>query len=459
MKQILDDTDAARQRVVDQNITSLRYYLNENDITLRNNGISKINKKGKNEALRSADNRISNNFHELIVDQEASYLTSNRPQIDVDDNDNINKQVDEVLGDDLTLTLNKLVVDASNAGAGWVHYWVDSKNKKFNYAIVPPEQVTPIYDESLVNGMIAVRRTYRQRDDDGTLYDIHEYWDDKTCTFFKCKSSNATYQSLTIYNKINYVDNTTQTTTDNSNVYEHNLGRIPFIKFAKNLHEHPEISKYKGLIDAYDSIYNGYLNDLDDIQEVVFVLKNFGGQDLASFKKDLKETKALKFEDDGGVDTLSIEIPREARDDMLDITRSSIFLMAKSVDPSKVVLSNATATAIKQLQSQLEEKANLTQQYFQKGLNELIRAILKFLNIPNYDDAKISQTWTRATVQNTLEQAQALNQVAQFSSDETIAKANPFVSDWKEELAARKKQLVDDGYSNDNALDLGNNNE
>ncbi|WP_252898282.1 phage portal protein [Apilactobacillus ozensis] len=144
---------------------------------------------------------------------------------------------------------------------------------------------------------------------------------------------------------------------------------------------------------------------------------------------------------------------------MLDITRSSIFLMAKSVDPSKVVLSNATATAIKQLQSQLEEKANLTQQYFQKGLNELIRAILKFLNIPNYDDAKISQTWTRATVQNTLEQAQALNQVAQFSSDETIAKANPFVSDWKEELAARKKQLVDDGYSNDNALKLGNDDE
>ncbi|MCL0319420.1 phage portal protein, partial [Apilactobacillus xinyiensis] len=287
MRKVLNDTDGSRQRVIEQNNTSLRYYLNENDITLRNNGISKINKKGKKEALRSADNRISNNFHELIVDQEASYLTSNRPQFDVNNDDELNKQVDEVLGDDLTLMLNKLVVDASNAGAGWVHYWVNKGN--FNYAIVPPEQITPIYDESLVNGLIAVRRTYTQRDADGILYDIHEYWDDEKCTFFKCKSSNATYKTLEIYNKINYIDNTTNETTDNSNVYKHGLGRIPFIKFAKNLHEQPELSKYKGLIDAYDSIYNGYLNDLDDIQEVVFVLKNFGGEDLASFKKDLKE--------------------------------------------------------------------------------------------------------------------------------------------------------------------------
>ena len=30
----------------------------------------------------------------------------------------------------------------------------------------------------------------------------------------------------------------------------------------------PDLFKYKGLIDAYDHIYNGFLNDVSDVQQV-----------------------------------------------------------------------------------------------------------------------------------------------------------------------------------------------
>ncbi|MCL0330601.1 phage portal protein [Apilactobacillus xinyiensis] len=454
MKQVLENTDSDRISRISKIEESINYYKNQNDITRRNNGESVIKKDGKNELLRSADNRISNNFHKIIVDQEASYLTTKRPQIDVDDNDDLNQKVDKILGDYLPLTLNQLVINACNAGAAWIHYWTNDKG--FDYSVVDSSQITPIYDKGLKNHIVAIRRSYRQLDtDSGKYVDIHEYWDDKTCTSFK--SNGSLYTGLETNDVFDLIDNSTNEVVGNTNVYEHGLGRIPFIKFAKNVYEQRSLDDYKGLIDAYDSVYNGYLNDLDDIQQVILVLKNYGDTSLSELKEQLKKYSAVKFESDeagSGLDTLNIEIPREARDDMLEITRSEIFLKSKSVDPSKTMISNATATAIKQLQSQLEEKASLTEQYFSRGLAELVRAILQYLNVPNYLDIKVAQKWTRNTVTNVLEQAQALAQVASFTSKETIAKNNPFVEDYQAELESLKDDSINsDGYGNQSQID------
>ncbi|KAL3950666.1 phage portal protein [Lactobacillus hilgardii] len=464
MQDLLKATDKRRNRFNHQFQRSLRYYKNENDITNRNNGESKLNEHGKDDILRSADNRVSHNFHELLVDQEAGYLTTVPPDIDVQD-DSLNDKITDTLGDEFKLRLNQLVVDAANAGVGWLHYWIDDDNQ-FRYGIVPPSQITPIYSSDLNRKLLAVRRTYQQLNPKtGKQFSIHEYWTDKDCTVFKSERPNYTDLEL-CEDWFSIYDVSSGAETGTSSKLNHGLGKIPFIPFSKNKYELPDLKKYKGLIDVYDNVYNGFVNDVDDIQQVILILTNYGGESLEEFKKTLKEAHAIKVNnvggtDKSGVDKLTIDIPVEARNTLLESTKADIFTYGEGIDPADFKNdSNASGTAIKMLYSTLELKAGTTESYFTDSLNMLIRAIMKWMGVSDADSRSINQTWHRNQVQNDLEKAQTVSQVAQYSSEEAIAKANPIVDDWQQELQDRQDDIVKrDGYNNPDALNSLNGGE
>ena len=51
---------------------------------------------------------------------------------------------------------------------------------------------------------------------------------------------------------------------------------MPFIFFSNNDEGTSDLNDIKELIDSYDKIYSGFVNDLEDIQEIIFVLTNYG---------------------------------------------------------------------------------------------------------------------------------------------------------------------------------------
>lgn len=442
---------------------SVNYYENKTDITTRNNGKPELNKEGKKDPLRSADNRIPSNFYQLLVDQEAGYVATVFPDIDVG-KDSDNKKIIDVLGDDRALTLNALLVDSSNAGRAWLHYWID-EDGNFRYGIIQPDQITPVYATTLDNKLLGVLRSYKQLDpDSGKYFTVHEYWTDKEAQFFKTSTTNS--EVIEPYNIITSYDLSAGYETGQSNTLKHNFGRVPFIEFPKNKYRLPELNKYKGLIDAYDDIYNGFINDLDDVQTVILVLTNYGGASLKDFMNDLKEYKSIKINNAGngdksGVDKLQIDIPVEARDDALKITRNNIFLFGQGIDPANFESSNASGVAIKMLYSHLELKAAKTQTYFEHAINELVRAIMRYLNFSDADKRHISQHWTRTKVEDSLTKAQIVSTVANYSSKEAVAKANPIVDDWQQELKdLAKDRQENDPYAEDlNGTGVQNNNE
>lgn len=461
MKGLLRRTDTRRNEFNNLFDISKRYYFNENDITNRNNGESKLNDTGKDEPLRQADNRVSSNYHQLLVDQEAGYVATVPPAIDVED-DSLNGQIKDVLGDNFNLRLNQMVVDAANAGVAWLHYWIDDDNQ-FRYGIVPPNQVVPIYSSDLDRKLLALRRTYKELNSDtGKYFKVHEYWTDKDVTVFKSEATD--YSDLELYqDRFTIYDIATGDEMGKGAVLPHSMGRIPFIAFPKNKYQRPDLLKYKGLIDIYDKVYNGFVNDVDDIQQVILVLTNYGGTDLSEFMRTLKEDHAIKMDNGGpgdksGVDKLTIDIPVEARNSLLETTKADIFVHAQGINPVDFKeIGNASGTAIKALYGHLELKASNTESYFRDALTELVRAVLRWLKAPDADGRKITQTWTRTAIQNDLEQAQIVSQLAQYSSDEAVAKANPIVEDYQQELKDREDDIVKhDGYDNPGALgDLG----
>lgn len=426
-----DGLDAVRLKKAE---VALRYYLGDNDIMYRKP------KDKCEEPLRNADNRIAFNFHSLLVDQKASYMFTAPPLFDAKD-DTLNEIIAATLGDGYAKKCKDLCVDASNAGVGWLHYWIDEK-KGFCYGVIPSMQVRPVYSLRLEKELEAVLRTYRMVDDNGDEWQIYEIWNDKECQAYRKRAEM--FQPFDMFSYVN-LDGLAEPT----NSFRHDFGTVPFIPFPNNNVCAGDLDKIKNLIDSYDKTYSGFVDDLEDIQQVVFVLTNYGGADLKQFLSDLKYYKTIQVEsagsdDKSGVSTLTIDIPVEARDKLLDITRKAIFDMGQGIDPQQQGFDNTSGEAMKFLYSLLELKAGMMETEFRDGFGELVRAIGRYYG---KEPEQIVQTWTRTSIRNDAELVDMCQKSIGVISTKTILKNHPFVEnteDEEKELAAEKEKAAND---------------
>lgn len=410
-----------------------RYYKNENDIL-------RFGIRGQESGpMRNADNRIPRNFHGLLVNQKASYMFTAPPLFDIG-NESANKRIAELLGDSFSKICKDLCVNASNHECAWLHYWIGDEGE-FKYAVVDSEQIIPVYCSDLDKALIAVLRTYKDIDfATGKEITIWEYWDRERCYSYYRKSSTVSTTGLAEYRTFHGVPD--DCTAEDSNVFVHGLGRIPFIPFYNNNIRTNDLVNVKPLIDAYDKVFSGFLNDLEDIQEVIFILTNYGGADKKEFIDDLKKYKMIKVDSDAedgksGVETLTISIPIEAREKFLEMTRKAIFEQGQGVDPDPQKFGNTSGEALKYLYSLLELKAGLMETEFKVGFGELVRAICQYLNV---ECKQLTQTWTRTAIRSDSELADICTKSVGIISNKTILKNHPLVENADEEEAQIEKE-------------------
>lgn len=389
----------------DKMIEGDKYYFNNNNI---------INKGTKsNDILRRADNRISHNFHQVMVDEKASYMFSYPIIIDTE-NEYLNEQITLQLGAKYEKTMNQLCVEASNKGVAWLHYWTNVDNlmtkKQFNYAVVPSEQVIPIYTNDLNKSLASIIRYYSTEEYEGdnkVTYGFIEYWSSEDYIQWKIKDSvtgNEVLEQISL---------------------KHTFEKPPYIPFKNNNLEQSDLCKYKHLIDLYDKVVSGYANDLEDIQEIIYVLQGYGGEDLNEFVNDLKTYKAIKTGmDGGGVNTLQIDIPIEARRTMLDILRKQIYESGQALQQDNDV-SNTSGVAMKFFYRRLELKAGLMQTEFKVAIEDFIKALLKVMF--SKEGIKINQIWTRNMINNDLELTQIASQSLDILPLEIILRNHPWI--------------------------------
>ncbi|ETC91901.1 poly(3-hydroxybutyrate) depolymerase [Enterococcus faecalis PF3] len=432
------------------------YYENKNDILRKRNVVDRSNKDKQNDnPLRNADNRISMPWHQLLVDQKAAYTMTVPPTFDLgkeDSSKKMNREIVAILGDHYPKVAKDLCINASNAGVAWLHIWKDEDYKDFfRYAVVDSKQIIPLYSKRLSNKLEGILRIYEDYDESGNTLIIYEFWNDKECSVFK-KKKKDTFENIEEYPIFDVYDIGTSEKIGTTNTYSHDWEKVPFIPFRNNPSETSDLQKYKKLVDVYDKVYSGFVNDLDDIQEIIFVLTNYGGQNKQEFLDDLKKYKMVKVEDEedsgkSGVDTLAIEIPVEARTKILETTRELIFLHGQGVDPQKNIGQNNSGSALEYMYSLLELKASMLETEFSLGFAELVRFILKYSGY-NEDD-KIEQKWTRTSIKDDAKIADIISKLSPVTSKEAIAKNNPLVEDWEEEVSNLNGETVDDFNSID----------
>lgn len=453
-KSLIKKYTEGHQAFIMANEVANRYYKVQNDILMQ-----KPKKEEVDNPLRSADNRIAHSFYNLLVNQKAAYMFTAPPIFDVKD-DALNTAIVDALGDGYAKKAKDLCVNACNAGVAWVHYW--NEDGEFQWAVVSSDEVIPIFSKRLDKELVAALRVYTDIDEtEGKLYTVYEYWNDTACESFRREASVSVDEGLQLYNSFSWVSEGTE---QESNVYMHELGAVPFIPFYNNNIASRDLDLIKRLIDAYDKTYSGFMNDLEDIQEVIFILTNYGGEDKAELLRDLKYYKAVQFDSIGGDDksglsTLTIEIPVEARDKMLEITRKAIFDMGQGIDPQQQGLDGTSGEAMKFLYSLLELKAGMTETEFRLGFNRLVRAICLS---KGKDIGTITQTWTRTSIRNDAELVDMCSKSMGVISRKTILKNHPFVEsaeDEEKELHAEETEDYFEGQETSVKTDGGNNDE
>ena len=299
-----------------------------------------------------------------------------------------------------------------------------------------------MWSNNLERELKGALRCYHDITDEGKELDVYEYWNDTTCQAYAIEAGGVIDTGLMPYNSFTLID-----TAGNSNLvneFKHDVGEVPFFPFFNNNIDTGDLDNIKPLIDVYCKVFSGFVNDLEDIQEVIFVLTNYGGDDLGQFLRELKDYKAIQIENEGGEDksgvsTLTIELPVEARKELLATTRKCIFEQGQGIDPDPQNFGNSSGVALGFLYSLLELKSGLMETEFKLGFGRFIRCICRLLNIKIKDDT-IVQTWTRTSVKNDLELSQIAQQSKGVISDETIVSKHPWVEDPEKEMDILNKQ-------------------
>lgn len=410
--------------------------------------------------LHCADNRISLNRHRLVVDQKIGYLFSEPPQIDVpsDDTGTGNnatlKQVQDTMGTQWPKVIRQLGLDASNTGKGWLEYWSgkdDTGKNIFDYWYINPLTIRPIYDRSTAKKKLQyLIRAYAFLDDGGNPVTRYEFWDEKEVAYLLKPEATAECRNPVIYFEL--LPNGTY------NIQPHTYGRIPFIEFQNNAHADNDLIMYKDIIDALDKLVSGFANDIDDIQEIVWVLKNYDGEREVfaynadgTFKTDsngdpikrpvdpvqmMKLKKFIYASGDGGIDALRNEIPYEARKAFRDILNEEFWIASQAVNPNPPTAGNQSGVYISFLYGLLEHKSGLMETEFRPSIDEFLKAILHYLGAD--ETTQFNQTWKRTRPQNDTEISTIIAQTPDtVMSDETKTKVHPLVDDWQ----AERKQI------------------
>ena len=215
---------------------------------------------------------------------------------------------------------------------------------------------------------------------------------------------------------------------------------MPFVCFKYNDEEIPLVRIVKSLVDDYDAKTSDHANNLEDLPNSIYVLKNYDGQDLGEFRRNMSTYRAVKVMGDqgGGVDTLSIDIDTEATEKHLDRLRKDIYEFGRGVDTqSERFGGDKSGIALKFLYADLDMDANIMETEFQASLEQL----LWFVNVHlantgagDFSGEKVEFIFNRDILINENDAITNIRNSVGILSEETLVAQHPWVTDVREEL-------------------------
>ena len=377
-----------------------------------------------------ANHRLASVYLQKIVDQKVGYLLGNGVNF-TDETfkpDNYGPVFDDFMQD--------LGTTAAKKGRGWVYFYVDKG--KLKMIEVAPEQITPVYDEN--DELSEIIRQYTREIGGKEMQITLVYDSDGVTEYHKIKNK---WEMTSQYG--HYSTDLSQYGSVIS-TEEHSFGAVPFVELKNNPDCLSDLYPIKALIDIYDIVNSDFANNIDDMQDAFFVIKNFQGDNYNEFLSQLKKTKAVKVGEDGDVTTSQLQIPTEARSVFLTLTDANIFKFAMAVDTTKLSGNSLTNVAIKAQFADLDLKTDK----FESQVRKFVKDIMDFIGLYEGKTYDATVKFNRSMIVNEAEMIEAVNKSAMLLSTKTLLEAHPLVEDVEDEIKrkAEEPELNDMGFGN-----------
>lgn len=417
-----------------------RYYRVDNDIN--NRKITRQTEYGAIEDGSRANNKLAHGFVKNLVDEKIAYLLTKDYSLQCDNEEYI-KKVKDVLGKYFQYTFSNLGNEASNKGIAWLQVYINEQGK-FGTMLIPAEQCVPLWKDNTHTELDGMIRFYLQ-----TVYEGKE------------KKKVTKVEHYTEHEINFYVLQDKQLIRD-IEVNEggpilhykqgeewKSWGKVPFIAFKNNRLEYPDIRFIKSLVDDYDKSRSDVSNYIEEVKNLIYVLKGYGGEDLAEFMRDLNYFRAIKIDDPeyGGVDTLTPEMDIQAPKEHFEQLKRDINEFGGGVNKDLDKFgSSPSGIALKFLYSGLDLKCNHLEVEFKQAFEQLLYFINIYLSETkqgNYQSEDVELIFNRDITINETESIDNIVSSKDIISDETLVAQHPWVSDVEEELKRLERQKLE----------------
>lgn len=352
----------------------------------------------------SAVHRSASNFFSAFVTQLNQYLLGNGVTW--------REEAPEALGKDFD---NKLQKAGRYALAGGVSFGFFNLDHIDVFSVL---EFAPLYDEE--DGSIKAGVRFWQIDDQkplrATFYELDGYTNYLWSSKFK-PSENWKHirENTYMLPKKPYITRLITSEVDGTEIYaEENYPTFPIVPLWGNPKHQSDIENLREKIDAYDFILNGFEDDLDNAQ-LYWIIRGAGGMDdpdLMKFLDRLRMTKAAAPDDGQEVVPVTVSIPYEARERLLDRIEKQLYKDAMIMNPEDIAGGATTATQIKAAYERQNNKAD----QFEYCVLDFINGICDIAGIEN------EASFTRSLIVNTQEEITTVIAAAQFLDTEYVTR-------------------------------------
>ena len=337
----------------------------------------------------SPNHKVVSNFFDRFIIQQTQFLLGNGVTWGNGD------KTEETLGSDFDTKLQMAGKDALIGGVVFGFWNLD------HLEIFRVTEFAPLWDEE--NGSLRAGVRWWQIDPQkplrATLYEEDGYTE---YIWSKDKS-----QGEILKPKQSYIVNVVSSEYDGTQIMDgENYPSFPIVPFWGNPQHQSELVGLQEGIDAYDMIKNGFENDLDNAQ-MYWIIKGAGGMDdadLAQFLQRLKTVKAAAPMDGQEVEAVTINIPYEAREKLLDRIKRDLYDDYMALDIKEIASGAATATEIRAAYEPMNAKAD----QFEYCVIDFLQEILKLAGIED------EPTFTRSMLVNTSEEVTTVLSAANY---------------------------------------------
>lgn len=380
---------------------SLNYYEDRNDIT--DYKIYAVDDDGLvYEDTTKSNIRISHNFLKELVDQKVSYFHNTKKRFILSDIPELQAALDERFDDDFKSEFADALRYASIEGYSYLYRYLDEEGKScFNFA--EGMNVVEIPAHIASDGQAHIIYSYVEKvKDNKTLEAVLDYTK-STITFYKKIGSKIELDDRYVLNPKPIV---LSKPNEKGEMFYDEFDAVPFYKLSNNRKEFTDLKPIKGLIDDYDLMAAALSNNLQDLTEGIYVVKNYGGNDPAEFIQNVKAKKYVGVGDGGDFDIKTVDIPYEARKAKLELDKEAIYKFGEGFDNAKTGDGNITNIVIKSRYASLDMKVNNFEAYVRKFLKPIVKSVLREINDElktNYKYSDVYIDFERSTAVNETE--------------------------------------------------------